>query len=204
MTEPELSSAVIPLMKGAVYRDTHDRAWKHLLQLQPQVRDYVAVLGLQVVIDEAEGYAFLRQRPADPDDTDPPPRLIPRHALSFHVSLLLALLRKKLAEFDAQGGDTRLILTRDQIAEMIRVFLPAASNEARAADKLDEHIAKVAALGFLRPVKNTGQSPNTAPCYEVRRILKAFIDGQWLADLDTRLAEYAGSLASDTAGGNGE
>jgi hypothetical protein len=187
MTEPDLSSAVIPLMKGAVYRDTHDRAWQQLLQLQPHVRDYVAVLGLQVVIDEAEGYAFLRQRPADPD-TDPPPRLIPRHALSFHVSLLLALLRKKLAEFDAQGGDTRLILTRGQIAEMIRVFLPATSNDARLMDKLDEHIAKVTALGFLRPVKNAEGS------YEVRRILKAFIDGQWLAELDARLAEYAASL----------
>jgi hypothetical protein len=188
MTEPDLSSAVIPLMKGAVYRDTHDRAWQQLLQLQPHIRDYVAVLGLQVVIDEAEGYAFLRQRPADADDTDPPPRLIPRHALSFHVSLLLALLRKKLAEFDAQGGDTRLILTRDQIAEMIRVFLPATSNDARLMDKLDEHITKVAGLGFLRPVKNAEGS------YEVRRILKAFIDGQWLADFDARLAEYAASL----------
>lgn len=188
MTEADLSSAVIPLMKGAVYRDTHDRAWQQLLQLQPRIRDYVAVLGLQVVIDEAEGYAFLRQRPADADDTDPLPRLIPRHALSFHVSLLLALLRKKLAEFDAQGGDTRLILTRDQIAEMIRVFLPATSNDARLMDKLDEHISKVASLGFLRPVKNAEGS------YEVRRILKAFIDGQWLADFDARLAEYAGSL----------
>lgn len=60
MTEPDLSSAVITLMKGVVYRYTHERAWKHLLQLQPRVRDYVEVLGLQVVIDEAEGYAFLR------------------------------------------------------------------------------------------------------------------------------------------------
>jgi hypothetical protein len=194
MTEPELSSAVIPLMKGAVYRDTHDRAWKQLLQLQPQVRDYVAVLGLQVVIDEAEGYAFLRQRPADPDEIDPPPRLISRHALSFHVSLLLALLRKKLAEFDAQGGDTRLILTRDQITEMIRVFLPETSNDVRLMDKLDEHIGKVVGLGFLRPVKNAEQS------FEVRRILKAFIDAQWLADLDTRLAQYAGLLTPDAAG----
>ena len=188
MTEPDLSYAVIPLMKGAVYRDTHDRAWQQLLQLQPQIRDYVAVLGLQVVIDEAEGYAFLRQRPADADDADPLPRLIPRHALSFHVSLLLALLRKKLAEFDAQGGDTRLILTRDQIAEMIRVFLPATSNDARLMDKLDEHITKVVNLGFLRPVKNAEGS------YEVRRILKAFIGGQWLAELDARLAEYGASL----------
>jgi hypothetical protein len=198
MTERELSSAVIPLMKGAVYRDTHDRAWKQLLQLQPQVRDYVGTMGLQVVIDEAEGYAFLRQRPADPDDADPPPRLIPRHALSFHVSLLLALLRKKLAEFDAQGGDTRLILTRAQITEMIRVFLPTTSNEARLVDKIDEHIGKVERLGFLRPVKNTDQS------YEVRRILKAFIDGQWLADFDERLAEYSGLLTGATTGEDSE
>ena len=123
-------------MKGVVYRDTHDRAWRSLLELQPQARDYVDVLGLQVVIDEAEGYAFLRQRPSDPDDTDPLPRLIPRRALSFHVSLLLALLRKKLAEFDAQGGDTRLILTREQIAEMIRVFLPA-DHQRGPADRSD-------------------------------------------------------------------
>ena len=198
MTEPGLSYVVIPLMKGAVYRDTHDRAWKHLLELQPRVREYVGTMGLQVVIDEAEGYAFLRQQPADPDDADPLPRLIPRHALSFHVSLLLALLRKKLAEFDAQGGDTRLILTRAQITEMIRVFLPATSNEARLVDKIDEHIGKVERLGFLRPVKNAEQS------YEVRRILKAFIDGQWLADFDQRLAEYSGLLAGDATGEDGE
>jgi hypothetical protein len=201
MTEPDLPFAVITLMKGVVYRDTHERAWKHLLQLQPRVRDYVEVLGLQVVIDEAEGYAFLRQRPSGVGEAEaePAPRLIPRRPLSFHVSLLLALLRKKLAEFDAQGGDTRLMLTRDQIAEMLRVFLPATSNEARLIDKIDEHIGKVERLGFLRPAKNAEQT------YEVRRVLKAYIDGQWLADFDARLAEYAGLLTGDAvSGGDGE
>jgi hypothetical protein len=198
MTEPDLSLTVTQLMKGVVYRDTHERAWRHLLQLQPQVRDYVAVLGLQVVVDEAEGYAFCRQRPPDEarDDTDPEnplPRLIPRRPLSFHVSLLLALLRKKLAEFDAQGGDTRLMLSRDQIAEMMRVFLPSTSNEVRLADKIDAHLSKAVDLGFLRPAKNA------EPVYEVRRILKAFVDGQWLADFDTRLAEYATLLADEQA-----
>ena len=191
MTEPDLSVAVTQLMKGAVYRDTHDRAWNHLLQLQSQVRDHVAVLGLQVVIDEAEGYAFLRQRPADEDEERQLPRLIPRRALSFHVSLLLALLRKKLAEFDARGGETRLMLTRAQIAEMLRVFMPATSNEARLLDRIDEHIGKAEQLGFLRQAKNGEQ------VYEVRRILKAFVDGQWLADLDAKLAEYAALLAGD-------
>ena len=196
MSEPDLSLAVTRLMKGVVYRDTHERAWRHLLQLQPQVRDYLAVLGLQVVVDEAEGYAFCRQRPADETrdgDAEPLPRLIPRRPLSFHVSLLLALLRKKLAEFDAQGGDTRLMLSRNQIAETMRVFLPATSNEARLSDKLDSYLGKAVDLGFLRPAKNA------EPVYEVRRILKAFVDGQWLADFDERLAEYAALATAEEA-----
>jgi hypothetical protein len=185
MIEPDLSLAVTQLMRGVVYRDTHP-AWQHLLELQPQARDHVAVLGLQVVIDEAEGYAFLRQRPEDDiDDGERKlPRLIPRRALSFHLSLLLALLRKKLAEFDASSGDTKLMLTREQITEMIRVFLPATSNEARLTDQIDTLISKAGELGFLRQAK-TGED-----VYEVRRILKAFVDGQWLADFDQRLAEY--------------
>jgi hypothetical protein len=189
--EPDLSVAVTQLMKGVVYRDTHDRAWRSLLELQPQARDYVDVLGLQVVIDESEGYAFLRQRPADPDENDPLPRLVPRRALSFPVSLLLALLRKKLAEFDAQCGDTRLMLSRAQIIEMVRVFLLPTSNEARLTDQIEAHINKIVELGFLRPGKNSEQ------VYEVRRILKAFVDGQWLADFDARLAGYAALLEAE-------
>jgi Domain of unknown function (DUF4194) len=192
VTEPDLSQAVTQLMKGVVYRDTHDKAWRHLLSLQPQVRDYVAVLGLLVVIDEAEGYAFLRQRPADdPEEANPLPRLIPRRSLSFHVSLLLALLRKKLAEFDAHGGDSRLMLSREQIIEMIRVFLPPTSNEARLTDQIDAHINKAVEYGFLRQAKSAEQ------VYEVRRILKAFVDGQWLADFDEKLAEYAHLVTGD-------
>jgi hypothetical protein len=199
MTEPDLSTPVVQLMKGAVYRDTHDKAWQQLLQLQPQVRDYVEVLGLQVVIDEAEGYAFLRQRPVDEYDGNQIPRLVPRRSLSFHVSLLLALLRKKLAEFDAQSGDTRLMLTRAQIAEMLRLFLPATSNEARLLDQIDTHINKAVDLGFLRAAKSA------EPVFEVRRILKAFVDGQWLADFDAKLAEYAAALTGEaTSSGDDE
>lgn len=191
---PDLSSVATQLMKGAVYRDTHEKVWRQLLQLQAQVRDYVAVIGLTVTIDEAEGYAFLRSRPEDEDvdpDRPPLPRLIPRRALSFHVSLLLALLRKKLVEFDASNSDTRLMLTREQIVDMVRVFLPASSNEARLVDQIDAYIGKVADLGFLRQVKGSES------VFEVRRILKAFVDGQWLADFDRRLAEYAALLAGE-------
>jgi hypothetical protein len=189
-TEAALSLAVTQLMKGVVYQDTHEKAWRCLVPAQAQVRDYVRVLGLMVIIDESEGYAFLRSVP-DSDDGDPAvPRLVPRRALSFHVSLLLALLRKKLAEFDAKNSDTRLILTRDQIVETVRVFLPDSNNDARLVDQMEANINKVVELGFLRKVKDQD-------AFEVRRILKAFVDGQWLSEFDERLTEYAAQLSGD-------
>jgi len=188
----DLSLVVTSLMKGVVYRDTQDKAWRHLLLLQPQVRDFVATLGLTAVVDEAEGYAFLRSLPDDEGDEQPGrPRLVARRSLSFHVSLLLALLRKRLAQFDAAAADTRLVLTRDQIVDLIRVFLPSTANEARLVDQIDAHIAKVVDLGFLRRV------PGPDDAFEVRRILKAFVDAQWLSDFDERLAAYGAELAED-------
>jgi hypothetical protein len=190
--EPSLSVVATHLMKGVVYRDTHPVPWSYLMRLQAQVRDYVAVLGLTVVIDEAEGYAFLRSQPRDDEAEGQPaiPRLIPRRALSFHVSLLLALLRKKLAEFDASNADTRLVLTRQQIVDMCTVFLPASTSEARLVDQIDAHLGKVVELGFLRRVNDTEAA------FEVRRILKAFVDAQWLAEFEARLAEYAAELGA--------
>lgn len=184
----ELSAAVIPLLKGVIYREGDAPAWNALLQLQAQVRDYLAVLGLELVLDEAEGYAFLRSHNCDDDTSAKLPRLITRRPLSFPVSLLLALLRKKLAEFDAGGGDTRLVLSRDEVVEMIRVFLPEGSNETRLIDQVDAHLNKVVELGFLRRQKTAEAT------FEVRRILKAFVDAQWLSEFDRRLAAYRAQL----------
>jgi hypothetical protein len=151
--ELDLPLVVTSLMKGVVYRDDQETAWRHLLALQSQVRDHVEVLGLVVVIDETEGYAFLRSAPVDPEvEESSALRLVARRPLSFHQSLLLALLRKRLAQFDADASDTRLILTRDQVIEMLTVFMPARTTQTRMVDQIDAHIAKAIDLGFLRRV----------------------------------------------------
>lgn len=108
----ELSSIVIPLLKGVIYQEENPALWNSLMNLQAGIRDYVAVLGLELIIDEAEGYTFLRsQTESEAEGTNTIPRLMARRQLSYPVSLLLALLRKKLAEFDAGAGDTRMILS---------------------------------------------------------------------------------------------
>ena len=199
---PDLSSLLIGLLKGVQYREQDERQWAHLLNLQARVRDQVAVLNLELVLDEAEGYAFLKSRP-EPSDDDPAPklpRLIARRPLSFPVSLMLALLRKKLAEFDAGGGDTRLVLSRDELVELVRVFLPEGPNEAKLIDQVETTINKVVDLGFLHKLKPARGAAAGPPSYEVRRILRAFVDAQWLADFDARLAAYQTTLSgADTA-----
>lgn len=193
--QPDLSVLVITLLKSVIYREADERLWGCLLNLQSRVREYVAVMGLELVLDEAEGYGFLKSR-LEPTEDDPSPRLprlIARRPLSFPVSLLLALLRKKLAEFDAGAGDTRCVLSRDQIVELMRVFLPDSSNDAKLVDQIETHLNKVVELGFLRRLKTSNGTVGPVS-YEVCRIIKAFVDAQWLAEFDHKLASYQAHL----------
>lgn len=185
----ELSSVVITLLKGVVYRDDNPGVWNALLNLQSGVRDYVAVIGLELTLDEAEGYAFLRSIPENGEgDKNGIPRLAARRRLSYPVSLMLALLRKKLAEFDAGGDEIRLILSREDVVELIRIFLPEGSNEVKLTSQVDAMLNKIAELGFIRRLRGEKNM------IEVRRIIKAYIDAQWLAEFDERLAEYRRQL----------
>lgn len=181
--QPQISAVLIALFKGVLYQGDNLALWQDLLALQTRVRDQISLFGLELILDEAEGYAYLRQRHAAENETALP-RLVQRRPLSYPVSLLLALLRKKLAEFDAAGGETRLILTREQIVDLVRVFLPDTANEARLLDRVDSDINKLIELGFLRRLRSQDHQ------FEVLRILKAFVDAQWLAELDQRLKNY--------------
>lgn len=184
-----LGQLLVGLLQGVQYREQDPAMWQPLVELQGRVRDYCATLGLELILDDAEGYAYLRHRPSGPGEPGLP-RLVQRRQLTYPVSLILVLLRKKLAEFDAAGGDTRLVVSRDDIIGQVRVFLPDTSNEARLLDRVDTHLNKVIELGFLHRLR--GQEDQ----FEVRRILKAFVDAQWLGEFEQRLAQYGEHAAA--------
>lgn len=177
---------VIQLLKGPLYRDTHPTLWASLLKQRAQVGDYVAVLGLRVEVDDSDGYAYLRSR--EDEAAADLPRLVTRHKLPYHVSLLLATLRKRLAEFDTSSTEGQLVLTTADMVEMMRIYLPDATNEIKVQRDIEVTIGKVKDLGFLRQLRGRGDA------FEVRRILRAFVDGQFLADLDAQLDSYLETL----------
>jgi hypothetical protein len=180
---PGISPIVIHLLKGIIVREDQEKLWYQLLNLEGPIREYLGVLGLEVMIAEDEGYAYLTQSESLEGEKDLP-RLVTRRPLSYPVSLVLALLRRRLAEHDASSHEPRLILDTREMVHSLATFLPEGKTEARIVENIESHLKKVADLGFIRFL---GQNTEK---FEVRRILKAYIDAQWLGEFDQRLAEY--------------
>ncbi len=177
--------AVIKLFQGVVNNDDK-AAWNCLIQYQLEIKQFFSGIGIEVFVQENEGFAFLRQRVRDSDQEDALPSLLRKDQLTYPVTLLSVLLYEKLVEFDMKGGDsTRLIIDREEIKDTVRIFLPEASNEANLIDKVDKNINKLVEIGFLRPLST---SPNK---FEVRRILKAKIPAESLLEIKERLREHA-------------
>lgn len=184
LQEQQTALAIIRLMNGVVYQELDEDVWQALHRHTAAVKDHFASIGVEVVIDDAEGYAYLRAHP-ESETERPLPRLVARRALPYHDSLLLVLLRKRLVEFETTGGETKLVVTREELISMLQIFLADTQDEARAVDRIDTIIRRVTEMGFLRPLRG---EENT---WEVMRILKAYVDAQTLADFEAKLAEYA-------------
>jgi len=181
--ENMLSVIIVTLLKGVIYRDSSPEIWQNIGPLHPHIRAQGEILGLDFFVDEAEGYAFFRQKDQE-DEEQAVPRLVQRRQLSYPVSLLCVLLRKKLIEADAGGDSNRVIITRAQVIEMMRIFMPDSGNEAKVSDQIDTALNRVKEMGFVRTLE-TG-----ADIYEVRRIIRAFFDAERISSLDDKLKEY--------------
>lgn len=193
--EHSVAVAIIELMRGVIYREADEDAWATLDRHGPAVRDHFDAIGVDVVVDDVEGYAYLRSQDDDDDDNaEPLPRLVRRRSLTYNVSLLLVLLRRRLVEFETTGGEGQLVVSRDHLVDSLRTFLADSTNEARVIDRVDTTIKQVADLGFLRPLRGTSDQ------WEVRRILKAYVDAQTLGDFAGKLQEYAATQRGGTDG----
>lgn len=177
--EFNFSRVLITLLRGVVFKERQLALWQSVLEHRHLIADYVKRLGLILIIDEMDEYAYLRQ-----SEQDSLPRLVPRRQLSYPVSVLLVLLRKQLGEYDSVNGDSQLLITKYDIVDKMRVFFAATTNEIKFSQEVDRHIAKVEEMGFLRKLKTQDDT------YEVERIVRSFVNAKWLQEFDERLADY--------------
>lgn len=187
-----LPGLLVPLLKGVIYRDDNLQDWQNLVELQGAVQDYLTVIGLKMELDEQEGFAFLKNR--EREEGEDFPQLITRRQLSYPVSLLLVQLRRKLTEHDASSGEVRLVLEKQELLNMMATFFPGGSNEVKFQRQFEGWLQKASDLGFIRFLDDRKEK------IEIKRIIKAFVDAQWLNEFDERMKEYAEYAGLETGG----
>jgi hypothetical protein len=174
---------ILKLLQGVVYYD--DKQWEQLISYAAPVRRHFAAIGLELHLDEAEGFAYLTQ-PEDEESSDNLPRLVRRMPLTYNATLLCILLRESLQQFDARSPDEpRHILNRDQIQEMMQFFFVEQTDMTRLERQIDSAIRQVENIGFLKKLNNENEE-----LYEVRRIIKAKISADTLAEIRDQLKGY--------------
>lgn len=161
--------------------------WITLLREQAEIAGYFRKVGLELIVDEPEGFAFLRQ--IEPRGEERVPRLIQRRKLTYDATLLLVCLRDELNRFDVQTADqARLYRTRRELHELLGGFLRESHNQTRDLKAMDAALEQLCRLGFL---KSAGaQAPES---FEVRRIIKARFGAGELEAVKERLLRHAES-----------
>jgi len=172
------------LLLSPIYREDRDQ-WETLRAERDAVFHYFHEIGQELVIDESEGYAFLRQ--VEIEGVDRVPRIGRRQPLGYTATLLLVCLREELTRFDSAPNDSsRLVLTREQLRELVGQFLRETNNQVRDQRTIDAAVNRVVELGFLRPF-GTAESDS----FEVMRILKARFGPSELQQVRDRLKNHA-------------
>ena len=175
-------AAAVYLLRGILYRD-RAREWEQLLRHRRGLEDYFSTLSLQLFVDEAEGYAYLRQ--TEEGEVEDFPRLMSRRNLSYPQTILLVLLRKRLIEFEAGGEDSRLVLSGQEMLDMMRVYWDELdTNERKREESVENAIKKLVLFNFLRPIKGERNR------FEVRRILKAYLPVEEIKSIYDKLSAY--------------
>lgn len=172
------------LLREPVYREDGE-LWLTLRAQHDEIRHYFRQIGQELVLDEGEGYAFIRQLEIEGEDRIP--RLVQRRALSYLATLLLVALREEFLRFDSSANDsTRLVKTRDELRNLVADFLSETTNQVRDTARVDAAIARLGELGFIRQIGSAERDT-----FEVMRIVKARLSPADLEAIKQRLLNHA-------------
>lgn len=175
----------IRLLKGVVYEEDM-RLWGDLTKVHElPLRRYFEQIGLALVVNRQEGFAYLRQPPSDETADAALPRLMVRRTLTLDQSILCVLLRECLEEYTVSESASREpILSLRDLRDLVELFFRERNTQQRFLKDVKKTVEDVRKMGFLEPVDNSDGNPNEDEArYRVKRILKAFINADELHQL---------------------
>lgn len=186
------ASVVVKLLQSVIY-DDDKKYWSEILNYETSVREYFGKIGLELIVNRTDGYAYLKQVEFAEDDKTRPIQLIRKMPLTYEMSLLCVLLREWLDENEVKMKSDKLYVSGKQIKERIDLFFKDKSNRKRLLDKFDGLIKQARDLGFLYLNQEDAHNSDNNQ-YEVKRILKAKINNEKLQELKEKLQAHVESV----------
>ncbi len=113
-----------------------------------ELTGFLLQLGLALVLDEQDGYAYIKHYPFEEDEN--PVSWIQRRALTYEESVMLVLLREMMAEFEVGEATNReLIKKRCEIKEYAELFFKENASRVKFLKEIARLINKAEENGFL-------------------------------------------------------
>lgn len=171
----QFAPLAIRLMQGVIY-DEETRLWTDLTKVHElPLRRFFGQIGVQLIIDHTEGYAFLRQA-TDPEQEESGvtlPRLMRKQNLTIDQSILCVLLRERMEDHTTLDSQSREpVLTLKDITGMVDVFFKERNTQHRFLKDVKKTVEDLRKLGFLEMVSSDTLDGGR---FRIKRIIKAFI-----------------------------
>ncbi|MBN8836225.1 MAG: DUF4194 domain-containing protein [Sphingobacteriia bacterium] len=186
------AAVIIKLLQGPVYADDKN-IWRELLGWQSAIQEYFGKIGMELVINEQDGFARILQPETDENDDNPLPRLMKRQPLNYEATLLAVILREGLEEFDVKSDGRKFYLTQKEIKERIELFYKEQSNKSKLWKDLSRPISSLLNIGILKLNREDAANKDNNQ-YEIKRIIKAFISNDKLEEIKNKLNNYVNTV----------
>ena len=187
----EWAPACIALLKGPIIKKgTNDKLWNLVIRDRMFIDSYFAKIGLTLLVEEGDGYAFLRQKEEGEDeDYQEITKLIRKVRLTPEESFLCVILREALDYFESSDNLSDICaLTESEIIDRLKDYSYEYTDELSFKNKLRTTLNKLQELGYVEDLtdKNSNEENHT---FEVKRIIRAIITPSFLEEFRNKIVE---------------
>ncbi len=183
---------IIKLLQGPVYVDEKN-VWRDLQSWQSAIQDYFGKIGIELMINEVDGFARIVQPEPDETDVNPLPRLMRKQTMNYETTLLCVILREILEEFDIKSEGTKLYQTQKEIKERIELFYKEQTNKSRLWKDLSKPINNLINIGILKLTREDLLNKDNNQ-FEIKRIIKAIVNNDKLEQIKNKLGAYVNTI----------
>ncbi|MCH3917370.1 MAG: DUF4194 domain-containing protein [Spirochaetia bacterium] len=182
----------VRLIKGPIFQDDTPDVFSKIVTWKNQIDAYLHVIGLTLVLDTTDDYAYLAQLEDEEGNVKGSlQRLMIRHPLSYEASLILVILREELDKMDAgEKHDFGAILKESQIAELVEPYYDQTMDRIRYKNIIASNLNILESMDLIKQIKRPTEG--TLPLgqdreYLLRPLIRAKVSAQFMNDFKLRL-----------------